>query len=58
MGATADVGSRPLMCVAKATGIATLDAKFLGSTVDSALAMARKMRTSGGTFNVDELLIR
>jgi hypothetical protein len=51
-------GSDELTYVAKATGIASLDAKYLGSTVESALAMARKMRTSGGTFNVDELLIR
>jgi len=44
--------------VAKDTGIAALDARLMQSTVESAVAMARKNRVAGGSFNIDEFLIR
>lgn len=43
---------------AKDTGIAALDARLMQSTVESAVAMARKNRVAGGSFNIDEFLIR
>jgi hypothetical protein len=43
---------------AKDTGVAALDARLIQSTVESAVAMARKNRVAGGAFNIDEFLIR
>jgi hypothetical protein len=47
-----------LTMIAKDTVIAGLDARLMQSTVESAVAMARKNRVAGGSFNIDEFLIR
>jgi len=51
-------GSGKRLRVAKDTGVASLDAKLMHTTVESAVAMARKNRVTGGSFSIDEFLIR
>lgn len=42
----------------KDTAVAALDARFLQTTAESAVQLARKMQIDGMTFDIDDFLIR
>lgn len=46
------------MDVVKDTGIASMDARLINQTADTAMALARKMKVDNASFDTDEFLSR